>query len=52
MRFSMSRIAHCRDNAVAESFFSTLKNEQTLHDGWDKGDGSISSFEDVATEQT
>jgi transposase InsO family protein len=32
MRCSMSRIANCRDNAVAESFFSTLKNEQTLHD--------------------
>jgi len=28
----MSRIATCRDNAVAESFFSTLENEQTLHD--------------------
>jgi putative transposase len=32
MRCSMSRIANCHDNAVAESFFSTLKNEQTLHD--------------------
>ena len=32
IRCSMSRIANCRDNAVAESFFSTLKNEQTLHD--------------------
>jgi putative transposase len=32
MRCSMSRIANCWDNAVAESFFSTLKNEQTLHD--------------------
>jgi transposase InsO family protein len=29
---SMSRIANCLDNAVAESFFSTLKNEQTLHE--------------------
>ncbi len=28
----MSRIANCRDNAVAESLFSTLKNEQTLHE--------------------
>lgn len=28
---SMSRIANCYDNAVAESFFSTLKNELTLH---------------------
>jgi putative transposase len=29
---SMSRIANCYDNAVAESFFSTLKNELTLHE--------------------
>ena len=28
---SMSRAANCLDNAVAESFFSTLKNEETLH---------------------
>lgn len=32
IRCSMSRIANCHDNAVAESFFSTLKNEQTLHE--------------------
>jgi hypothetical protein len=32
IRCSMSRIASCRDNAVAESFFSTLKNEQTLYE--------------------
>lgn len=32
IRCSMSRIANCRDNAVAESFFSTLKNELTLHE--------------------
>lgn len=29
---SMSRVANCRANAVAESFFSTLRNELTLHD--------------------
>ena len=29
---SMSRAANCRDNSVAESFFSTLKNELTLHE--------------------
>jgi len=29
---SMSRVANCLDNAVAESFFSTLKNELTLHE--------------------
>jgi putative transposase len=28
---SISRTANCLDNAVAESFFSTLKNELTLH---------------------
>lgn len=31
IRSSMSRSANCLDNAVAESFFSTLKNEQTAH---------------------
>lgn len=31
MECSMSRIANCYDNAVAESFFSSLKNELTLH---------------------
>lgn len=29
---SMSRVANCLDNAAAESFFSTLKNELTLHE--------------------
>lgn len=32
IRPSMSRIANCLDNAVAESFFSTLKNELTFHE--------------------
>jgi len=32
IRSSMSRSANCLDNAVAESFFSTLKNEQTVHE--------------------
>jgi transposase InsO family protein len=29
---SMSRAGNCFDNAVVESFFSTLKNELTLHE--------------------
>jgi len=32
IRASMSRPANCTDNAVVESFFSTLKNELTLHE--------------------
>jgi putative transposase len=28
----MSRVANCLDNAVAESCFSTLKNELNLHE--------------------
>jgi transposase InsO family protein len=32
IRCSMSRIANCLNNAVAASFFSTLKNELTLHE--------------------
>ena len=28
----MSRPANCTDNAVVESFFSSLKNELTLHE--------------------
>lgn len=31
VRASMSRRGNCHDNAVAESFFSTLKNELTRH---------------------
>jgi putative transposase len=32
IRASMSRPANCTDNAVVESFFSSLKNELTLHE--------------------
>lgn len=32
IRASMSRPAQCTDNAVVESFFSSLKNELTLHE--------------------
>jgi len=31
---SMSRKGHCYDNAVVESFFSTLKNELVHHHAW------------------
>lgn len=46
IRCSMSRIANCRDNAVAESFFSTLKNEQTLHERYrTRADARAAIFE-------
>jgi putative transposase len=35
IRPSMSRRGNCHDNAVAESFFSTLKNELTRHTIYD-----------------
>lgn len=35
IRASMSRAGHCQDNAVVESFFSSLKNELTLHDRYE-----------------
>lgn len=35
VRPSMSRRGNCHDNAVAESFFSTLKNEMTHHTIYD-----------------
>lgn len=44
MRCSMSRIANCYDNAVAESFFSTLKNELTLHDRYKSRDQARSAI--------
>ena len=31
MRLSMSRKGNCYDNAVVDSFFSTLKNEWVFH---------------------
>jgi putative transposase len=43
-RCSMSRIANCRDNAVAESFFSTLKNELTLHERYKNRDQARASI--------
>lgn len=35
VRSSMSRAGNCQDNAVVESFFSSLKNELTLHDRYE-----------------
>jgi putative transposase len=35
IRASMNRPARCTDNAVVESFFSSLKNELTLHERYD-----------------
>jgi putative transposase len=35
IRASMNRPANCHDNAVVESFFSTLKNELTLHERYE-----------------
>lgn len=35
IRASMSRPANCTDNAVVKSFFSSLKNELTLHERYD-----------------
>jgi len=31
MQISMSKIGNCHDNAVAKSFFASLKNELTSH---------------------
>ena len=46
MHCSMSRIANCLDNAVAESFFSTLENEQTLHERYrTRADARAAIFE-------
>jgi putative transposase len=43
---SMSRIANCLDNAAAESFFSTLKNELTLHERYrTRADARTAIFE-------
>ena len=46
IRSSMSRTANCHDNAVAESFFSTLKNELTLHERYETRDQARASIFD------
>lgn len=50
MRASMSRKGNCHDNAVAESFFSTLKNEFLHHQMFDdhaSAHAAIAEFIDV-----
>lgn len=47
---SMSRKGNCLDNAVAESFFSTLKNELVHHEVFeDRDDARAAIFEFVET---
>jgi transposase InsO family protein len=46
LRCSMSRKGECLDNAVAESFFGTLKNELVHHeDYWTRSEARQSIFE-------
>jgi putative transposase len=40
----MSRPAQCTDNAMAESFFSSLKNELTLHEQYRSHDEARASI--------
>jgi transposase InsO family protein len=44
IRPSMSRKGNCHDNAVAESFFSSLKNELTHHTIFDDQDSALSAI--------
>jgi putative transposase len=46
MLSSMSGTGNCYDNAVAESFFSTLKNELTLHERYETRDQARASIFD------
>lgn len=41
---SMSRRGNCHDNAVAESFFSNLKNELTHHTVFENPDAALSAI--------
>ena len=44
----MSRKGNCRDNAVAESFFHTLKTELVHHEGYrSRTEARASIFEDI-----
>jgi putative transposase len=44
IRPSMSRKGNCHDNAVAESFFSNLKNELTHHTIFDDQESALSAI--------
>lgn len=44
IRPSMSRKGNCHDNAVAESFFSSLKNELTHHTTYDDQQSALSAI--------
>lgn len=46
IRPSMSRKGNCHDNAVAESFFSSLKNELTHHFTYEHVDSAQSAISD------
>ncbi len=47
---SMSRKGHCYDNAVVESFFSTLKNELVHHHAWPtRADARTAIFDYIET---
>lgn len=45
-RPSMSRRGNCHDNAVAESFFSNLKNEVTHHTIYDDHESALAAITD------
>ena len=45
-RPSMSRRGNCHDNAVAESFFSNLKNEVTHHTIYDNHESALAAIAD------
>jgi transposase InsO family protein len=44
IRPSMSRKGNCHDNAVAESFFSNLKNELTHHTSFDDQESAVKAI--------
>ncbi|MFL6631002.1 MAG: integrase core domain-containing protein, partial [Massilia sp.] len=46
LRPSMSRRGNCHDNAVAESFFSNLKNELTHHTIYEDQQSALAAITD------